>query len=447
MLIFRSISGFLIQIVPCAFFCFYPFSGCCRHKKRNVFGFISAILLFMSILFTLVHVCAPSRVSNEQRELLVNLVFYLTLLILLMVYIFCIRSSLAKKLFVFFIIMNYGFLVTQTIDLLLPFLPRAVQDGYMYLPQTLLLYFLFTGVLFFPMLFLMEQIRRAAESPIEERLWRILTLVPGIFIAICVLSETALLTALPVETVHMITIQLILFFMLFIYFLIFTVIKESRKNAWERTNLELMVSNYKSLAENTGKIRELRHETIHHMNALSLYLNREDYDGAKEYLRKISDIITEIPVIEYSAHPLLNSILTEYRERAARAGIRMELRIGVTDTLSMDEVDLCQFLTNMLDNALQGCHTVKPQSRYVMLRIRQNGNFVLFSCENSCNPTALLYRNGSLASTKPSNGSHGFGISVMGKIAEKYNGTFQTATSENKFTASANLCLGSSKTE
>ena len=447
MLIFRSISGFLIQIVPCAFFCFYPFSGCCKFKKRNVFGFLTGIILLMAMLFTCVHIHAPSRISSEQRELLVNLVFYLTLLILLMVYIFCIRSSLAKKLFVFFIIMNYGFLVTQTIDLLIPFLPRAVHDGYLYLPQTLLLYFLFTGIFFFPMLFLMERIRKALESPVEEKLWRILTLVPGIFIGICVLSETALLTALPVKTVHMITIQLILFFMLFIYFLIFTVIEESRKNAWERTNLELMVDNYRSLAANTSKIREIRHETIHHMNALSLYLNNDDYDGAKEYLRKISDIITELPVIEYSSHPLLNSILTEYRERAAKSNIRTDFRIGVPNTISMDEVDLCQFLTNMLDNALQGCRTVEPQSRYLTLRIRQNGNFVLFSCENSCNPTALLYRNGSLASTKPSNGSHGFGISVMGKIAEKYNGTFQTATSENKFTASANLCLSSSKTE
>lgn len=441
MLIFRTFCGFALQILPYAFFCLYPFGDCFKIARQRAFCLFGLLFAALAAAFTWIGTRPDSLLPGEYRSFFMNLFFYITLLVLLGLYLFCIRAHAFQKLFVFFIVMNYGFLITTAVNLMLDIFPYT-PDGHMY-PIIALLYHLgLNAVLFFPMLRLSRHVRLALGSPVSKGTWLLLALVPGIFILlISVFGYLPTMTGFSPEYIHWIFMQIMLLFMLFIYGWIFRMMDQAREKALQQSRLEAMVANYRKTAEDAAVIRQMRHEMKHHIGALSLYMKSGNYAGAQSYLDKVADIAARMPDAQYTPHPLLNSILTEYRERALRADISVTYHITVAETISMEDTDLCCLLTNLLDNALDGCLRVKDTQRYIRLRIRQDKSFLFFSCENSCDTSLLRYTNGRLVTAKTEDaGSHGLGIFVMKNISAKYNGAFRTEVSSGSFTALVNLC-------
>ena len=81
--------------------------------------------------------------------------------------------------------MNYGFLITVLLSIIRDiFRIQLVGDKYLYYPIVILINFL-GNVVFFPqMFFLMRYVKRAMESPIERKQWKLLWIVPAAFIFI-----------------------------------------------------------------------------------------------------------------------------------------------------------------------------------------------------------------------------------------------------------------------
>lgn len=442
MLIFRTFCGFALQILPYAFFCLRPFGNCFKISRQRALSLFSLLFAALAAAFTWIGTRPEGLLFDEYRSFIMNLFFYIALFILLALYLFCIRAHAFQKLFVFFIVMNYGFLVTTAVNLLLDVFPYAA-DGHMYPFAALIYHLTVNAVLFYPMLRLSGHVQLALNSPVEKKTWLLLSLIPGIFILlISIFGYLPTLTGFSPEYIHWIFMQVMLLFMLFIYGWIFKMMDHAREKAVQHSRLEAMAANYRKAAEDAAVIRQMRHEMKHHLNALSLYMKSGDYSGAQNYLDKFADIMAEMPVAEYTPHPLLNSILTEYRDRAQKENISVTYHIVVTETIPMEDTDLCCLLTNLLDNALNGCLQAAISQRYIRLRIRQNGAFLFLSCVNSCDASSLQYANGRLATTKTKDaGSHGLGISVMKNISAKYNGAFRTEISDDSFTAIVNLCI------
>lgn len=442
MLILRTFLGFAFQILPYAFFCIYPFADHFKIRLSNALWIFGSAFIVLSAMFTWIGVHAGIPFLEEYRTLLMNLFFYIALAFFFTMYFLFIRAYIFQKIFVFFIVMNYGYLVTMAVNLLLDIFPYT-PDGHMYPLCSLLFHFLINAALFYPMLLLSRHIRHAVNCSVEKRLWKLLSLVPGIFMLITgivyILPPQA---NIPPESLHLTFLYTMLLYMLFIYTWIFRILEIASEKSLQQAKLEMLVENYRKNAESIAVIRQIRHETTHHANALSLYLKSGDYEGAQSYLDSFSCLVSEMPVIEYTSHPLLNAMLSEYRERGDRNGITVRYDIAVSERLAMQDTDLCCLLTNMLDNAYEACSHVEASRRYVNLNIRLNRNFLFFSCENSCNASWVHYVNGTPVTTKNQNSmSHGFGISIMKEISAKYNGAFQIKRSGNRFFTYVNLCL------
>lgn len=441
MLILRTFLGFALQILPYAFFCIYPFAEHFKIRPARVLLFSGAAFLVLSSLFTCIGVVPGNPFLEEYRTFFMNLFFYFSLVLCFGAYFLLIRAYLFQKVFVFFITMNYGYLVTMAVNFLLDIFPYHA-DGHMYPFCALFFHCLINAALFYPMLLLSRHIRRAVNSSIEKRLWNLLSLVPAIFVLLTSIAYVLPVQAEAADALHYAFLYAMLLYMLFIYAWIFRILETAGEKALQRSQLEMLVENYRRGAENATAIRRMRHEINHHANALSLYLKSGDYAGALNYLDSFSQLVSEMPVTEYTLHPLLNAMLTEYRARADRNGIRIRYNISVTEHLAMPDTDLCCLLTNLLDNAFEACLQVEPSRRCISLSIRLNGNFIFFSCENSCNSSRLHEAGGIYFTTKKQDaGSHGFGISIMKEISARYNGAFQMKSSGDIFSTYVNLCL------
>lgn len=445
--ILQCACGFLFQILPGAFFCLYPFRNNFRCPLKGVLAGLGVTLTAMTVLFTYVYIKLEVPAAGNISHSPLEVIFLVTLLFLLLFYIFFVKAQTSHKLFVLFIIMTYGFLVTEAVSYLLNLFPVS-YDEYMYSSRTLIFHLSVNGILFCPMLDLMRYIQKALGSHISDRMWRSLTIIPAAFVlALLIFYELPVAVSLSAESILGLLSKAMIIFILFLYYWLFRILEQVRTLSEEQAYLSAMAGNQRSQAESEKKVREARHEIMHHINALSILIKAGDYAGAENYLDKISMVSYEMPVPKHTSHPLLNAILAEYKKQAENAQVKTTYQILAQTFLSIEDSDLCQLVSNLLDNALEGCSHVAPEKRSLQLIVRQKGNFLFFSCENSCNPAKIKYKNQKLVSTKTgfNRKAHGFGISIMEQIAEKYNGFLRTSAEGNTFTVNINLCLNSDK--
>lgn len=441
--ILQCVGGFLLQILPCAFFCLYPFYDDLRYPRKKVLSAFIGILAVMTILFTWLYIKLQVPSAEHIDHLPLEIAFLITLVLFFLLYIFCIDAPIVHKVFIFFIVMNYGFLMSEMVSYLIHFFGGSYED-YLYSPRTFIFQLVLNGILFYPMLDLMRYMQKAVKSDIPDKKWWNLITCPAVFIlTLFIFYKLLSSTTVSASFIPGLFSKAMGLLMFLFYYWTFRIIEQERLLAEEQAHLLALVDHYASMADSTEKVREARHEIMHHVTALSMLIKSKDYAGAENYLDKISKTTDAIPAPPHTPHPFLNSILTEYKKRAEADHIQVTYQIFVPASLSIDNSDLCQLISNLLDNSLEGCAYVDPQKRSLHLTIRQKGNFLFFSCENSCNPSQIKYMNGKPLSTKLSsdNKAHGFGIPIMERIAEKYNGMLRTSIKGNYFTVDINMCL------
>lgn len=444
MLIIRQILVFWIQILPCAFLCLYPFKNDFKAGLRKSLAVTVSIFLIMTAVFAAAGAAPYPAAFEGYRFSFQEIVFCITLILLLALYIFLIKESKAKKLFIFFIVMNYGFLImsAQNLSYELFDIPYH-SDGYMYPTARLSASLCVNVLLFVPMLFFMKHLRRSLKSPIAEKQWKILWKIPAVFIILSLVfyeipSQTQILHA---EKISEIFMMIMILFSLSIYIWLFKIINQSRKQAEETARLALVVENYRKTSENIAVIKKMRHEINHHLAAVRTYIKQNDLDSAEKYLNSVAEIMpSELP-IEYTPHPLINSILAQYSEYAAAKNIATDFSVAVPEHIHMDDMDICCLLTNILDNALEACSRIKGKEVFIHLFIHQKSKFLYIGCTNTCETAGLRYSSGRLISNKSNPAEHGNGLKLIKEITEKYNGLLHIETEHNQFTVQANLCL------
>ena len=166
MIALRYFCGFSLQIFPYAFFCLYPFRDRFRLSTKKTMLMALSIFIVMVIPFSLI---AQFNIGGDYKELIWNVIFYIALLLFGVLYCFIIQAKIAEKLFVFFVVMSYGFFVTSTVT----FLHRTFRfpsDYFMYPPFALALTLIINLVLAKPFLILMERIRTMINADLESRM-------------------------------------------------------------------------------------------------------------------------------------------------------------------------------------------------------------------------------------------------------------------------------------
>lgn len=393
--ILHSLIGFYLQLVPCAFFCLYPFCNSFRYPRRRVIALVASIVIGMSVIFTHIYVVLDIPSGAYVSFFPLNLTFLLTVGLLTIVYLLCIRAAAVHLLYMLILVLNYGFLVSDIRD-------WFIDVDYLYDTDVLLATFISTVILFYPMLKVLRLVRSAFDSQIEAGVWKWFILTPGLFFASMLLFyQIPLSIGWPRDRILPLFIRAMIVLMLIICVIALRTMQAVQRQADEYASIKSTVNSYKLMAETTHKERELRHEFHHHIAALSILLQNRDYEGAKDYLDKISENDAGGIARTYTPHILLNSILSEYERRAAASEIPTSYSIHVPNPVFMNDSDLCQFLSNMLDNAIEANLQLESGERNLSLTIRQTGNFLYFLCETPAIPPVCAPRRTVLTPSNP----------------------------------------------
>ena len=112
----------------------------------------------------------------------------------------------------------------------------------------------------------------------------------------------------------------------------------------------------------------------------------------------------------------------------------VEIRAG--QKLPVRDEDLCILLTNLLENALEACREMEPErERSLLLRISTNEDHIMIDCENSTDKEIKILPDGTIPTSKSDSVDHGYGISSVRRIVEKYCGEFEISCENGRFRA------------
>lgn len=186
--------------------------------------------------------------------------------------------------------------------------------------------------------------------------------------------------------------------------------------------------NVKKQYEEISKVRHDMKQT--HSVVMSL-LMKAKFDEAIEYMKKSAKQIFDFDVVIDVGNDYVNAILNAKLSEAKRNGITV-LCSAEKNASRIDDVDLCNLLGNLLDNAIEACEKCREGQRVIEIKLRMNGDKYLLEVENTA-PENALESNKQLATTKDDTSTHGYGIKSIKSIAEKYNGMVNFSQVDDRF--------------
>lgn len=177
------------------------------------------------------------------------------------------------------------------------------------------------------------------------------------------------------------------------------------------------------------KSRLLKHDMKNHILVITSYLNSGQYDDAKKYTSDILDNLNKMYTYIQTGNSLLNYIINTKLQVAKGSGIDVKAEI---ENLSFDyigSVDFSALLNNLLDNSIEGSQT--SESKEIVINILRKKGYDTISIKNSIN-SSILKNNPKLLSTKKGEG-HGYGLTQIRRVVEKYNGMLDIYEKQNYF--------------
>lgn len=226
---------------------------------------------------------------------------------------------------------------------------------------------------------------------------------------------------------------------LLIYYLYYVLVKEHRR-ATEMAAMNLRQTQDREFYQRTDALyrefQSLRHELKNHFAVMRAFLNDKQYDRLQEYFDEFAG--KNLPQLEQfqCRNGIIASVITQQMNAARAVGIHLDVVAAVPEQIGIADGDLCSMLSNMLDNGIEGCRRAGGGLVRATLHMEKNCLFISVSNPAEGN---VLQQNPHLLTTKSDSTSHGFGIPLLRRIAEQYDGIVSFSEENGWFTADAML--------
>lgn len=137
---------------------------------------------------------------------------------------------------------------------------------------------------------------------------------------------------------------------------------------------------------------------------------------------------------------LLNTLFNAKTLLAEQYNIKYVLDIDVPANLPFDNIDLCNFIGNALDNCFDACIQDKNfTNKYVYATMKFRNDILFCSFTNSCYHDLKMFKGHQFVTTKTRIFHHGYGLSSIKFVITKYNGILDTQKHTHEFSLTAIL--------
>ena len=184
--------------------------------------------------------------------------------------------------------------------------------------------------------------------------------------------------------------------------------------------LQFQAKNMESASQLYTAQRHKVHDFRAHLNTLQGLLENQEYDAAEQYLNSVTQEQTDRLFLVNSHHAILDALFNTKATEAIQKGIEIDFELNDLSTLPFDVSDMVVLFSNLLDNAIEACEKINS-NRVIRVSAVLKQSF-LFSIRNTTLPVEI--KNDTIKTTKPNAHLHGFGLSNIKLILNKYHADF-----------------------
>lgn len=193
---------------------------------------------------------------------------------------------------------------------------------------------------------------------------------------------------------------------------------------------EAVLKNEIAAYENTIiAAKHTRHDIRHHNSILNEYLNTNDYQGAKDYLKLYDDSIKEMNFKSYSKNATANAVFRIYDRRCEQHNIHFAVQAQADSYFDQNLKEIGIILSNLLENALTATIQSKVENPYIYYHSSIQNDTILIEVRNTAK-SPITFVQGLPQTTKPGGGT---GLLSVKRIIEKHKGMLDLSLDNHTF--------------
>lgn len=184
--------------------------------------------------------------------------------------------------------------------------------------------------------------------------------------------------------------------------------------------LALEKEQYQLMQKKNQALRAFRHDFNGHVLALQTYARQNEAEKLYSYIDNLSAIQTTFKIYA-TENIIVDAILNQVAE-TLEDDVTFKVSGQFPPECFMDDMDLCILFTNMLNNATEAIHLLPPdEAKEIYVEIQGDQQEIQISVANTSSPYSqeeLVH----MTTRKSDRENHGFGLSNIHQISQKYHG-------------------------
>lgn len=186
---------------------------------------------------------------------------------------------------------------------------------------------------------------------------------------------------------------------------------------------------YEQISEEHKTIKGREHEYKNTIAYISALAQRGDYETLKEYLSQEQNSIEQNTSIVDTGNKVISTVFNAKYSEAKRHGIQVRFSMNSLSGMNYDDRDLVILISNLFNNAIEACDRIESTDKIIKVNMNNSSSGFCVSFSNPCEAVLDNY-----ATTKDDKSIHGFGLTNISEIAQKYNGITDIETANGWFT-------------
>lgn len=179
--------------------------------------------------------------------------------------------------------------------------------------------------------------------------------------------------------------------------------------------LQIQTESISSLEKSYRSQRQATHDYNNQLQTIYRLLSDGNGTAAltlvEQLLEEQSDRIFSV----HSGHPIVDAVAHQKCQSARERGITVSFQVNDLSGISMKMNELVVLLSNLLDNAIEGCERWDGERKLECIILLQQGN--LFLSVRNTSPEVMI-RGRKISTTKQPKAEHGFGLKTICRILD-----------------------------
>jgi sensor histidine kinase regulating citrate/malate metabolism len=200
----------------------------------------------------------------------------------------------------------------------------------------------------------------------------------------------------------------------------------------ERFQNDLLARHTEEVQNIYQKMRGWRHDYKNHIQAMKAHLTLGQLEALGAYLDMLDEDLESVDTVLRTGNIQLDAVLNSKLSLISSKNIGVNAKAQVPEKLTVNEVDLCVVVGNLLNNAMESCEKIpRKEDRFIRIYIGTLKQQLYISVTNAAAGELRKAGAGRYLTTKGA--GRGFGLGRIDALVTKHGGYVNRQHEEGVF--------------